>query len=820
MANSRRVTYKGSVTWISAINGAVSAINRPAWALLLVSALGCALSCADSDSTRPDGSAGGMSSAGQSGAPTVGEGGAASAGESGIPGHAAGEGGTGNTGATNTGGNAGAPPIRPEHCEANSDCDDGLFCNGVELCLTLPGEEFKVCMGREHGPCAKNYCNEIDKCDCNHSDEDGDNAKVEGCAMPGDSIDCDDNDRTRAPGKPEECGNDKLHDEDCDDTTFGNKDTDGDQVVDQDCANELDYQPLFFRPSKPLTSHGTDCDDRDRLTNPDAEEICDRRDNNCNGQIDEVAEGKGTVYYEDLDDDHWGNDEKTQRSLCGFPPPGYAIQGHDCNDQDRWVHPDQQETCNGVDDDCDLDGKIDQPDKPGNLMSGEPYDGGKTKFECVGVDGWKVKQCPSDLLDCNGKYLDACETIGTTLCNCHGCGTTCAFSCGDTTCEEIVRLSTGNRHTCAIVQAAGSSSGGTIACWGRNNFGQLGNESTSDSLRARKVLGMTGVTAIAAGERHTCAIGADEIISCWGDNKYGQLGAAVTDLIVRHPAKVSPSPFLRRAKSIGSGSFHTCAIFDEGKLACWGLGDLGQLGNNDTENVDFPLPVQRIVDGKATYIANASQVVAGYIHTCSLSAGRVECWGDNSNQQLGVDPSSLEFASSAIPVAGFDGQEVLELSASAYHTCARAGGDVYCWGSNIDHELALESGDSASPVKIRLPVAATAIATGSYFGCALGDTGKVYCWGSNDAGELGPAYNPTSVLPVAIPLVGVTGIFAGLGGHVCAILRDAITLGTETWCWGNNDFGELGNGRDSDLPQPTPSRVLPLNGSQACASQN
>ncbi|MEO7032615.1 MAG: MopE-related protein [Polyangiaceae bacterium] len=711
-------------------------------------------------------------------------------------------------------GDAGAPNSRG-FCTQDADCDDGLYCNGKELCKQLsPGSDAKVCMGPEHGPCNPSDCTETTKCDCSHPDQDGDGYKVEGCTSDK-NFDCDDNDRNRHPGNPEVC--DDI-DQDCSDQTFGTKDTDSDGYFDQACTNRLRYQPLFITLPQPLKVGGTDCDDNNPFVHPGAVEVCDNLDDNCNGEIDEVSGGQGAphTYYQDLDGDYWGNDAKPLATLCNFPPPGYSVLHGDCNDQDPRVSPDREEICNGIDDDCD--GKIDQPDKPGDLMFGQPYDG-ITDFECKGTAGWDVKQCPAGRLDCDASYLDACETVATTLCNCHACGKTCAFSCGDSDCEEIAALSTGDTHTCAIVAptTAGSATavaGGKVACWGRNALGQLGDGTTKDSPTPVLVGGVAGATAIALGERQSCALTLDSGVLCWGNNELGQLGARSPLPESMYPLQVRSLAEWGRPNNLASGKNHACAIYGGGVLACWGSDENGQLGNgSEGEGLssDAPVQVLREVDGVRSFILDATRVVAGEGHTCVLAAGKVECWGDNSLGQLGEDPDTVTTRTVARAVPGLDGIVVDELVASAGHTCVRAGTAVYCWGSNLFGELAKDDVMFGTPTRIPLPSDIVSITAGRFFGCARSSDGTARCWGSNDSGQLAMSEDIPSAPPTLIPLQNIAGIFGGDGRHVCALTKDATA-----WCWGRNDFGQLGN---NDFPddRPMPQPVSTLNPSQRCS---
>ncbi len=189
--------------------------------------------------------------------------------------------------------------------------------------------------------------------------------------------DCDDNDPDIHPGMPETCG-DGL-DQDCDgsDLDCGDLDKDGDGVspndgdcddsdpsrapgledipydgVDQDCdgrdLTDVDGDGFDGGPS------GDDCDDNAADIHPDADEVCNNIDDNCNGTADE---GVITTWYLDRDQDGTGDSDQPITS-CTQPTPAYVAQGNDCNDFDPDIHPGASETCNSVDDDCD--GEVDE----------------------------------------------------------------------------------------------------------------------------------------------------------------------------------------------------------------------------------------------------------------------------------------------------------------------------------------------------------------------------------------------------------------------------------------------------------------------------
>lgn len=800
--------YKAFMQGIGILDLRPRAVRGAAVLLIPLLALGA---CSDEDSAGPPAAgAGGENSAGASS-------------ESGAGGAHAGEGNIGPAGAAGDsgGGDAGSPGGTPQGdpCERDADCDDRLYCNGTEKCIPRVRDgEVKICWSPPLGPCADRECDEQARaCDCSNPDGDGDGAPIEGCAATGVAADCDDADGLRAPTKPEVCEGDdsaKDRDEDCNDQTYVKRDVDKDGFYDAACGNTSLYYGDVVG--------GSDCRDDlggDRF-NPLAREECDLEDNDCDGEIDNVngfSPGEVTKYYPDRDGDLYGDaGAEPQPSRCA-QRPGYSTNFADCDDSTAEINPAREEICNGKDDDCDQ--KVDLPRAEGTLMLDQPLSDQAT-FECMGDDGWAVAECAAGRLNCGDEsYLDGCETIGTTLCNCHACGNTCNFSCGESACEEIVSVSAGAYHTCAVRAAVDSQGeslgGGKLVCWGLNAAGQLGNGSTKSALVPTPTQELVEVTAVASGAQHTCAIvGTNGALFCWGDNASGQVGTSQIASALWHPVRVeNTSGGMTTVSNVAAGFLHTCAVYEGGKLACWGQGQLGRLGDGvvDVDEYVVPIPTQvrRERDGVPSYVEDAKQVVTGRQHTCVLTTqGSVECWGDNSVGQLG---GGLVVAASgtAQAINGVAGVE--QIAAGAYHTCARVQGRVYCWGDNSNGQLAREGESSGLPVLIPLMGSATSIQSGSYFACARIGDGSLHCWGNGEGGQRGCSQNGAQ--PNVVLASNVRAAFGGYGGHLCALSN----AGSVT-CWGNNTQGALGAGFASDEPQCRPLSLLPLHGATACVS--
>ena len=185
---------------------------------------------------------------------------------------------------------------------------------------------------------------------------------------------------------------------------------------------------------------------------------------------------------------------------------------------------------------------------------------------------------------------------------------------------SVLRISTGAMHACAIVDP-----GGALRCWGENNYGQLGDDSTTDRSTPVTVSTITGVYAVAAGGSHTCAIDTTGTTWCWGQGNSGQIGDGMT--FGNRTVPVQPD-WTQTAIAIAAGYQHTCAITVGGSVYCWGENSSGQCGSGSTSDRSRPSLVSSI--------ANAVAITAGDAHTCVLlGSGIVRCWGLNNYGQLG-----------------------------------------------------------------------------------------------------------------------------------------------------------------------------------------
>ncbi|MCM2348460.1 MAG: hypothetical protein NDI69_00475 [Bacteriovoracaceae bacterium] len=210
-----------------------------------------------------------------------------------------------------------------------------------------------------------------------------------------------------------------------------------------------------------------------------------------------------------------------------------------------------------------------------------------------------------------------------------------------------VDVSVGYVHSCAIL------SNGTVKCWGRNNFGQLGVGDTTDrggvagNMAALSAINLgTGVTSsqICSGVYSNCVKTSSGQVKCWGLNTSGQLGLGHTNNMGDGATEMGDNlPFLdlgtsRTVTKLACGSYHVCAILDNKKVKCWGANGSGQLGYGSTNNVG---PSASQMGDNLAYVnlgtgRTAIDLVSGANHTCAvLDNNDIKCWGSNSFGQLG-----------------------------------------------------------------------------------------------------------------------------------------------------------------------------------------
>jgi alpha-tubulin suppressor-like RCC1 family protein len=314
-----------------------------------------------------------------------------------------------------------------------------------------------------------------------------------------------------------------------------------------------------------------------------------------------------------------------------------------------------------------------------------------------------------------------------------------------------------------------------------------------------------GAEIVASGESHSCALTRTGRVECWGRNDHGQLGDG-TQVDHETPIAVSLDGY---AVDLAVGTSHSCALRSDGSVACWGSNEFGQLGNGSQTGASTPVNVVGLN-------APVSAITAGPLFTCALTAaGRVKCWGDNSDWELGNGAPNLLLSATPVDVA-FDANIAVvgiassSTSASAEsHTCAATStGEVYCWGG-VNHygELGIpQDQQPTKPAAVAGVQNAVSLAVSDRHSCTLTSAGAVFCWGRNRAGQLGDATTTDRYAPA--PVVGlnepVSVLAAGGGedeGVTCALTQSGNML-----CWGSNAYGQLATGSSiafSNVPVAT-----------------
>ena len=303
-------------------------------------------------------------------------------------------------------------------------------------------------------------------------------------------------------------------------------------------------------------------------------------------------------------------------------------------------------------------------------------------------------------------------------------------------------------------------------------------------------------TTISAGVGHSCAT-TPVTTYCWGNNDSGQLGDGSAEIRTA-PVPVALPPGVSFT-AVSAGSHHTCGLTAAGAIYCWGLNDRGQLGDGTTAGKLVPTLVA------TPQGVSFSSVSSGSFHTCAVtSAGTAYCWGDNGYGQVG-NGSINTYEPVAVPVAAPAGVTFASVTAGFGDlTCGvTTTGAAYCWG-RLGYDDRGQPWPGATPTVVELPAGVTfaTVVTGAAHACGLTASGAAYCWGNNDNGRLGDGtitYRPRPVLAAAPAGVTFASIMAG-GHHTCGR-----TSGGTAYCWGRNDFGQLGNGAapgNSTTPGP------------------
>lgn len=312
-----------------------------------------------------------------------------------------------------------------------------------------------------------------------------------------------------------------------------------------------------------------------------------------------------------------------------------------------------------------------------------------------------------------------------------------------------------------------------------------------ESTSCRFACGSDGcdeVRQIAVGYDHACAVTAEGRVACWGRGTEGRLG---NDSLVSSSVPVLVNG-LAGVVAVAAGAQHSCAIVGEDHaLYCWGSNEFNQLDSPERDAY-HPTPTS-VVGVSEDRLRGVEKVALGREHSCAITTEEVVCWGEQTNGRLGDDASDATGPGSSRPVmrpvpGGLDFlTDATDIRAGDLHTCVLTeSGEVECWGDNQYHQL----GDPALSDKLCIAHAnpvpglsnVSQIAAGNYHTCALSN-GHVLCWGLNDNLQLGRPSDSDDGIPRDVPELSDAREIAAGASFTCAV-----RVSGETICWGAGEF--------------------------------
>lgn len=345
--------------------------------------------------------------------------------------------------------------------------------------------------------------------------------------------------------------------------------------------------------------------------------------------------------------------------------------------------------------------------------------------------------------------------------------------------------------------------------WGGNGPSPLGNNSSQlayfpTGTDASGVLSGRTIIALAAGYYHNMALCSDGTLAAWGYNSQGELGDGTTDdRWVPVDIQDSGDLYGRRVVAVAAGSGHCLALCSDGFLVGWGVNDFGQLGPSLPPYVTTPTTLTHIGLPAGRKVVAIS---AGGSFSLALCAdGTVMAWGHGGGGELGDGLMANSNTPVAVSTAGvLAGKKVTAISAGGSHALALCSdGALVGWGYNTNGQLGTGTvGVSAVPVAVEgsgvlAGKAVASIKAGDYFSMAVCSDGSVAGWGAN-GGELGDNSQIERHVPV---LVDASGVLAGKKvvmvatgqAHCVALCSDGTAA-----AWGSVNDGQLGIGHASD----------------------
>jgi len=348
----------------------------------------------------------------------------------------------------------------------------------------------------------------------------------------------------------------------------------------------------------------------------------------------------------------------------------------------------------------------------------------------------------------------------------------------------------------------------SLYAWGLNNYGQFGNGMNADSNTPINI-GVLNVVDLVCSTSHSLALMSNNKLYSWGFNQFGQLGNGTTNSS-NNPVAVDMTGVLagKTISQISVGIAHCLVLTSDNKLYSWGFNQFGQLGNgtNTDSNVPIAVDMTGVLSGKTIALISCGDV------NCIVltSDNKLYSWGNNAYGQLGDGTNTDSNIPVTVNMSGVLSGKTISIVNCGGTSCLvlTADNKLYSWGDNQYGQLGNGTNtDSNVPVAVNMTgvlsgKTITKISNGTINSLILTSDNKLYSWGDNQYGQLGNGTNIASNVPVTVDMTGVL-----LGKSVSQINCGAnysivLTSDNKMYSWGGNSSGQLGDGTNTDKSIP------------------